>query len=75
MIERFLRVLHDSLGHYIDSTDTNWELCTYVNTLMEKNARVAHTPSTVLVGHLVDGDVVYRCLTSRKEHGGQDKAT
>ena len=24
MVERFHRVLHDSIAHYIDSTDTNW---------------------------------------------------
>jgi len=29
---------------------------------MEENTRVEHTPSTVLVGHLVDGDVVDSCF-------------
>ena len=29
---------------------------------MKENARVEHNPSTVLVGHLVDGDVVDQCF-------------
>jgi NAD(P)H-nitrite reductase large subunit len=37
-------------------------LCTYVNTLMEENARVEHTSSTVLVSHLADSDVVNSCF-------------
>ena len=26
MVERFHRVLHDSIAHYIDSTGTNWDV-------------------------------------------------
>jgi len=66
MVERFHRVVHGSIAHYIDRTGRNWGLCIYVNTLMEDNARVEHTPSTVLFGRLVDGDVVDSVLTSRK---------
>jgi len=51
-----------TIAHYIDCTGTNWELCTYVNTLMEENTRFEHAPSTVLVNHLVDGDIVYSCF-------------
>jgi len=73
MVERFHTALHDSIGHCTDYTSTNWELCTYVNTIMEEKVRVQLTPPTVLVGHLVDGDVCTAVLTSRKEHGGQVK--
>jgi hypothetical protein len=35
-------------------------VCTYVNILSdEENALASHTESTMLVSHLVDGDVVY----------------
>jgi hypothetical protein len=57
-VERLHRVGHGSIAHYIDPTGRNWGLFIYVNTLMEENARIEHTPSTVLVGRLVDGDVV-----------------
>ena len=55
-----------TIAHYIDSTGTNWELYTYVNTLVEENVRVEHTPTTVLVGHLVDSDVVYSCFETQR---------
>jgi len=40
---------------------------------MEDNTRVEHSPSTVLVGHLVDDDVFDSCFDVTKEHGGQDE--
>jgi hypothetical protein len=73
MVVRFHRVHHGSIAHYRDPTDRNWTLCIYVNTLMEENARIEHTPSTVMVGRLVDGDVVDSVLTSCKKRVGQDK--
>jgi hypothetical protein len=75
MVEIFHTVRHGSIAHYIDPTGRNWGLCIYVNTLMEENAQSEHTPSTVLVGRLVDGDVVDNVLTSCKKRGGQDRAT
>jgi hypothetical protein len=52
------------------------ELCTYVNTLMKKNANVGHTLSTVLVSHLVDSDIVEAVLTSQRNMASKtNKAT
>ena len=49
-------------------------MCTFVNILSDKeNTLASHTESTMLVSHLVDGDVFSAVLTSCKEHGSHDK--